>query len=594
MEKLRILQDFFIKDREGIFFYTGLKDRENSKSYLFINPVKKIICKNPDSILKTFNQLENYLKNGFYAAGFISYETGYILEKKLKNLIMHTDFPYIYFMIFKNCITFKNINLNNIPNKFSDYALYDIKPNLNFNEYKKNFSKIKNLIKTGETYQINYCFKLKFKFVGDFFSFYKDLNKNQMVSYSAFFKSKEYKIFSISPELFFRIKNNEILLKPMKGTLLKTKPIKNIIKKLKDKKNKAENVMIVDLIRNDLGKICRINSIKVLSLFQVENYKTLYQMTSTISGKLKIKNIYDIFKALFPSGSVTGAPKIRSMQIINETEKEQRKIYTGTLGFLTPEKNAVFNIPIRTVLLNDKNAELGIGSGVVYDSKAILEFSECLGKAKFLTILSKPFALIETIRIIKNKGYFLMDLHLRRLKKSCDFFKFNYNLKKIKKNLLKIRDDNDYKIRLLVFPDGNFKIEKFLYIKNKRELITFSEYKTDPENIFFYHKTTKRGIYENELKKARKKGFYDVIFLNKKNELTEGCISNIFIRKGKKFFTPPVKCGLLPGVYREYLLKKNPDKFKEKVLYAKDVFNADEIYLCNSVEGLKRVFLKKC
>lgn len=592
MENIKKIQDFFSRDKEGIFFHTGLKDKDNKKSYLFIDPIKKIICKNHKSIEKSFIEIEKYLKKGFYAAGFISYEAGYLFEKKLKKFAQHTVFPFFYFMIFKDSFSFKNINLNNFKNVFSEYVIYDMKPDINFDKYKQNFLKIKNLIKNGETYQINYCFKLKFKFAGNPFPFFKALDNNQKVSYAAFFKTKEFKILSFSPELFFRIKGNEIFLKPMKGTLLKNKKILNYIKKLQNEKNKAENVMIVDLIRNDLGKICKINSIKVPSLFKIEEYKTLYQMTSEIKGKLETKNLFEIFNALFPSGSVTGAPKIRAMQIIKEIEKEQRKIYTGAIGFITHKKNAVFNIPIRTILLNNNKGEIGIGSGIVNDSKVNSEFKECLGKAKFLTLLSKPFALIETMRIIKGKGYFLLNQHLKRLKKSCEFFNFKLNLKVIKDSLQKIKADRDYKIRLLVFPEGNFKIKKFLYKENHNKYIAFSKYKTNSKNIFLYHKTTIRDVYNSEYNKAKQNGFYDLIFLNEKGQVTEGCISNIFIKKGNVFYTPPVKCGILPGIFREYLLKKNPKKFKEKILYKKDITNADEIYLCNSVAGLKRVFLK--
>jgi para-aminobenzoate synthetase/4-amino-4-deoxychorismate lyase len=358
------------------------------------------------------------------------------------------------------------------------------------------------------------------------------------------------------------------------------------------KKIKQKNVMIVDLIRNDLGKICKINSISVPKLFHIEEYETLYQMTSEIRGKLKTKDFYKIFKALFPSGSVTGAPKIKAMELIKKFENTERKIYTGAIGFITPNKNAVFNIPIRTIVLKNNEGEIGIGSGIVYDSKAKSEYREYLGKAKFLLKTKKHFALIETMRIIKNKGYFLLLQHLSRLLNSCNFFKINCDINKIKNRLLKIKFDNDYKIRLLVFPDGKFKIEKNIYKENKSNLIDFSNFKTSSKNIFLYHKTTNREIYNKEYKNALKNGLFDVIFINEKDEITEGCISNIFIKVNGVFYTPPVKCGLLPGIYRNYLLNKDNKKYREKILFKKDILNADEIYLCNSVFFLKKVFYK--
>ncbi len=589
MIKLDKLKNFLENDEPGIFLYTGLKDKINRKSYLFLNPIDEIICKKPEDIAKCFSKIENFLKNGFYAAGFISYETGYFLEKKLNKFIKNYDFPFLNFLIFKRPFIFNNFCLDNAVITKNDYAVYNLKSNISFKEYKKNFIKIKNLIKNGEVYQINYCFKLNFNFAGNISSFFLDLNNNQKVSYCAFIKNKNYKILSFSPELFFKIENNKIILKPMKGTLLKNDKKKSIIKTLKNEKNKAENVMIVDLIRNDLGKICKINSIKATSLFTIEEYDTLYQMTSEIKGTLKTKNIFNIIKSIFPSGSVTGAPKIRAMEILKEIEKENRFFYTGAIGFFSPEKNSVFNIPIRTIMVKNNKCEIGIGSGIVYDSKLKSEYKECLGKANFLTKLTRSFALIETLRIIKNKGYFLLPFHLKRLLKSCKFFNFKFDLKKIKKSLIKIKPDSDYKIRLLLFPDGKYKIEKLIFKENSENKIRFSEIKINLNNIFLYHKTTNRTLYNKEYKESLKDGFIDCIFLNERNEVTEGCISNIFIKKNNIFYTPPVKSGLLPGVFREYLLKKNPEIFKEKILYKTDILNADEIYICNSVMGMKKV-----
>jgi len=583
------LNKFLNNEIDGILFYTGLKDKKNRYHYFFSDPKEKIVCNSVNNLHKSFKKINSLLKKGLFVVMAISYEAGYLFENKLRKNFFTTQYPLIYLFAFKKPLILKNMSLENF--KSDDFAIYNFNPDINYEHYFNNFSKIKNLIKNGEIYQLNYCFKLNFNFTGNPVSFFLNLIKNQKVSYSALFKIDGINIISLSPELFFRIKNDEIILKPMKGTLLKSAKNKNL-KNLLNEKNKAENVMIVDLIRNDLGKICKINSISVPKLFHIEEYETLYQMTSEIRGKLKTKDFYKIFKALFPSGSVTGAPKIRAMELIKEFENTERKIYTGAIGFITPNKNAVFNIPIRTIVLKNNEGEIGIGSGIVYDSKAKSEYRECLGKAKFLLKTKKHFALIETMRIIKNKGYFLLLQHLSRLLNSCNFFKINCDISKIKNRLLKIKFDNDYKIRLLVFPDGKFKIEKNIYKENKSNLIDFSNFKTSSKNIFLYHKTTNREIYNKEYKNALKNGLFDVIFINEKDEITEGCISNIFIKKEGIFYTPPVKCGLLPGIYRNYLLNKDNKKYREKILFKKDILNADEIYLCNSVFFLKKVFYK--
>lgn len=528
MDNYTKLKNFLNNEIDGILFYTGLKDKENKYHYFFSDPQNKIICNSVDNFEKSFQKINNLLKKGFYVVITISYEAGYLFENKLRKKIWKPEFPYFQIFAFKNPLILKNLPFENF--KSEDYIIYNFKPNMNYEKYSSNFLKIKNLIKNGEIYQLNYCFKLNFNFFGNPVSFFLDLIKNQNVSYSALFKINGINIISLSPELFFRIKNNEIILKPMKGTLLKTKKNKNF-NILLNEKNKAENLMIVDLIRNDLGKICKINSISVSKLFNIEEYETLYQMTSEIKGKLKTKNFYEIFKAIFPSGSVTGTPKIRAMELIKNFENMERKIYTGALGFLTPDKNAVFNIPIRTILIKNNIGEIGIGSGVVYDSKVKSEYRECLGKAKFLLKLKKTFAIIETMRIIKNKGYFLLNEHLLRLLNSCKFFKINCDIDKIKNQLLKIKFDTDCKIRLLVFADGKFKIEKSIYIENKSNFIEFSNFKISSKNIFLYHKTTNRKLYNKEYKNALKNGLFDVIFLNERDEITEGSISNIFIKK---------------------------------------------------------------
>jgi len=355
--------------------------------------------------------------------------------------------------------------------------------------------------------------------------------------------------------------------------------------------------MIVDLLRNDLGRVSRSGTVKTKRLFEVERYETLLQMISIVRSSLK-KNLtpYDLFKAIFPSGSVTGAPKINTMKIIDSLEKEMRYVYTGGVGFFAPDREAVFNVAIRTVLIDNKNnkGEMGVGSGIVYDADPYKEFEECKLKVNFLTQKKNDFRLIETILHKPRKGYFLLKLHIDRLLKSSEYFNFRcdkkYILKELKKLEKSFKDSFSYKVRLLLDRDGRIKLS-FSRISTNGKLakVRFSSKKTSKEDTFLYNKTTNRDLYNKEHKKWSKKGYFDIIFTNRQNQVTEGAISNVIIKKRDFYYTPPVECGLLNGVFRRYLLDNTTLLVKEKVLYKEDIKKADEVYMINSVRGMVKV-----
>ncbi len=608
---LSFLLNYLENKNNSVLFWNGKNDKENFKTYIFIEPAEIIKCFNGKNIKYKLLKLEEKLKKGYYIAGFISYEAGLIFEE-LVSFKTNFKFPVIWFGVYKKPLIFDHrkkrfMNNNKLNQQFkkynmqikNDYCIKDIKPNLEKKKYIKNIQIIKNCIEEGNTYQVNYTFKHKFNFKGKTENLFYNLCLKQSVAYASFIKTKDKDILSLSPELFFRRNKNNIYVKPMKGTIdrginykednIKEKKLQNSIK------NRAENVMIVDLLRNDLGRISKTGSVKVNKLFEVEKYETLFQMTSTIKSELKSGiSWYEIFKNIFPSGSVTGAPKISTMKIINDLEKEPRHIYTGSIGYITPDNKSVFNVSIRTVLIDKKTqqGEMGIGSGIVYDSDENDEYEECLLKSKFLTDKHKEFKLIETI-LWEKGNLFLLDLHLNRLQKSAKYFNFKYNKLKIIKNLYKKCKKFDYnkkyKIRLLLDIYSNISIISSQLDKQKKVKIKFSNKKTNPKNIVLYHKTTNRKFYDKELEKARKEGFFDVIFINKKEEITEGCISNIIIKKNNVFYTPPVKCGLLNGVYRQFLLEKEDFPLQEKILTKQDIFNADKVYLINSVRKIRKV-----
>jgi para-aminobenzoate synthetase/4-amino-4-deoxychorismate lyase len=633
-----IVKKVILTQKEFAIYETLKVDEDNFLSYIFFSPKGKLILTNPQNIEKFFEQLENKLNKGFYLAGFLSYELGYFLDYK-DSVYYNFKFPLAFFYVFEKPIVYNHktdifeegtdliqrLFSVDLVKENSKFKLTNFKLNTSKKEYVENVKKIKNYIFSGDTYQINYTIKLKFDFTGSILGLYNKLKQTQSVSYCAFIKTKDFSVISFSPELFFRKTTDIIIVKPMKGTIPRGKDVfedKIQVRKLQNSvKDRAENVMIVDLLRNDLGKISSYGEVKVKKLFEIEKYETLFQMTSTIQAKINPNiNLYKLFYSLFPSGSVTGAPKIRSMQIIKEVEKEPRYVYTGSVGFIKPNRDSVFNVAIRTLLIGKNGkAELGIGSGIVADSYPQKEYDECKLKYKFLITKIPKFRLVETILYcadfnyeIKNfydlnlnitkenfeQGYFLLKYHLERLKNSAMYFDFKFDegqifdkLYKLKKQLIK----QAYRIRLLLSKNGDVEIQKSVYdIKNfcskKIEKITISKSFVDKNNVFLYHKTTNRRVYNKEYKKYSGR-FFDVLFINKNGEVTETSRANVFVKIGDYYYTPPKSSGLLNGVFKKFLIEQNKDKIKDKTISIDEVFKSEKLFITNAVFGIKEVKL---
>lgn len=595
---------FKLPDDNFVLLETNRFDKDNERSYLFSNPAEIIASYKPEDVKKNLFEVEGYVSKGYYAAGFISYEAGFSFEDDLKGLETDRSFPLLWFGIYKKPRIFaRGDRVVFRHDAETRYSIKNLRPNITKDKYIHNIKKIKHFIRKGDTYQVNYTFKYKFDFSGSMYGFYEDMKAKQSVSYSAFIKTQEFSILSLSPELFFRRRDSRIEVRPMKGTFDRGRDLEEDeynIKLLEHSlKNRSENVMIVDLLRNDLGRISRTGTVRTEKLFKVERYETLLQMISIVKSSLK-KNItlYDLFKAIFPSGSVTGAPKISTMKIIDSLENEDRHIYTGGIGFLAPGGESVFNVAIRTALIDmrAKKGEMGVGSGIVYDSDPEKEFEECKLKTKFIDGKQKVFKLIETILWKRNIGYFLLGLHLERMSSSAEYFGFICDAKAIIRRLKELEkryfNGYDYRVRLLLDKDGKLEVSfKRIDKSPGLAMARFSSRMTYSGDIFLYHKTTNREVYDEEYKKGHNKGYFDVIFTNEKGEVTEGSITNIMIKKGRTYYTPPVRCGLLNGVFRRYILETKNIPVVEKVLYKEDIRKADEIYMLNSVRGMVRVKL---
>lgn len=582
------------------FFYTP-PIYGSSKSYLFLKPKQVVTIKSGLNIEEKLKSVDELISKGFDGYALLNYEAGYLFEKSF-NKYLPKNINLIQFFFYNPEDVFE-INSSKIDLTISDnFIVNNFKLNTTRKEFDKSINKIKSLIAEGDTYQVNYTVKGKFNFSGSFAGLFANLVFNQSARYTSFIKNKNKLIISLSPELFFETDLKKIISKPMKGTTQRGVDVTSDsfaeYNLRNSTKNIAENVMIVDLIRNDLGRISKYGSVKVKDIFEVQKYESVFQMISTIEGKLKRnKHLSDIIKNIFPCGSITGAPKIRTMEIIKSLEKEERCIYTGSIGLIRNRK-ITFNIPIRTLLIdkNTNTGEIGLGSGIVWDSSADEEYNETLLKGNFLTHPNKHFEIFETMKI-ENGNIKLLKHHLERMKSTADYFLFCFDATIIKDFISAIKTQNPNgtkRIKLLLSKSGSLRFEITELPVNKAEInIIISTKRISSTDKFQYFKTTNRSLYDSETKKYSTKGFFEVIYFNERNELAEGAITNIFVRKGKVIFTPPIKCGLLSGIYRKYLMNKN-SMIKEKTLYLQDLIDGDEIFLTNALRGkvkVNRLFL---
>ena len=556
----------------SVLLVTSRRAHESQKSYLFTDPEYVFILDSLERLPQLLQQLDAAPRSGLYAAGYLSYECGYADEAPLLS-----PEPLAWFGFYRKPVVF-----DYVPEEVGQFVPPNPLLDISKDEYFRKFDKIKSQIKAGNTYQVNLTTRLRWKNAMDSATLFAHLMAVQPVEFGAFINIDGIQILSASPELFFRRKGDRIITRPMKGTAPRGFSIDEQRVNSKwlanDDKNRSENVMIVDLLRNDLRRICLVNTVTVDELFAIEAFPTVLQMVSTISGELRQGITYtEIFQALFPCGSITGAPKIRTMQIIRQLEDYPRGVYTGTIGFIAPDE-AVFNVAIRTLVLQNNEGRMGIGGGIVWDSDPLEEYNECRLKGAFLNQSSAPFQLIETL--LWDQEYTFLSEHLSRLVASAEYF--NFNIVDIKSRL-PTNFPQPQRVRLLLSRDGTVDITAtpLTSVSSGRAMI--SNKRTNPNDLFLRHKTTRRDLYDLEYRSAQSAGYDDAVFMNTEGNITEGAIHNIFIVKDGEWFTPPVTDGLLPGIFRSFL------NVNERHITLDDLLSADEIYLGNSVRGLRKI-----
>ena len=570
---------------------------------LFSKPKEIVSATEPDEVGPALARLEAGTAGGLHAAGFLAYELGYVLEPKLRDLLPEgRNVPLLWFGLYDAPREMSESEVDHwlaTHTKSGSYQFTSVTTAWNQQEYESRFAAVQEKIRAGDIYQLNLTFKARFRLEGSPLTFYRDMRRRQRVAYAGIVDTGEVTVLSASPELFIEKQGRVVSTRPMKGTAPRAgtpeadAEARRVLST--DVKQRAENLMIVDLMRNDLGRLAEVGSVGVTDLFTVETFRTLHQMTSGVEATLKEGvGLGDLVRAIFPPGSVIGAPKIRAMELIRDYETEPRGVYCGAIGHVTPQGGALFNVAIRTpVIFRGGQGEMGIGSGVVYDSVGAKEYAECLLKMKFLTDPPKSFELIETLLHEPGAGFWLLDGHLARLRASADYFGYAYDDAEVRAALdraVEGRPEARLRVRLLLAEDGKVTVtaaEQPLQAPDAVMRYVVSETRVDSANPFLFHKTTRRELYDREWQHyAETVGADEVLYLNERGELAEGSRTNVFVERDGALLTPPLASGLLPGVLRRDLIAQG--KAKEAVLTLDDLARADAVYVGNSVRGLVR------
>lgn len=557
---------------------------------IFSSPAQIISTYKGDEIPLIMEKLETLSAEGKYLAGFIAYEASPFFDpaNEVKD---SADFPLLWFAVYQEAPRL----LDSIEEPNENGLIPLLSPDINRTDYLEKIRSIKKYIYDGDIYQANYTFRFRADKAKTPAEYFVQRFINHPAPYAAFINTADFKIASLSPELFLERNGAYLKSSPMKGTASSVGEAGKLAADTlqADQKNRAENLMITDMVRNDMGRICEFGTVKTEKLFAIETYNTVHQMISTVTGKLRTDtSLKSIFSGLFPPASITGAPKIRAMQLIKELENSPRKIYTGTIGCFCPGQKFLFNVAIRTFLYQHGAVELGSGGGIVADSQPEDEWQECMIKKSFASYFKNTIEILETLLWEKDKGFSDIEEHLERAENTASLFCFKWNTDEIEKKLAELNKELSSlheltRIRLLFSKNGTIKTEysplAFKGWGKELARIRISQRTVSSSNIFLQHKTTARDLYNSEYKNALADGFDEVIFLNEKSEITEGAITNIFVRKNGKYHTPPLHCGLLNGIWRKQQIKFL--NATESVIKISDLIDAEEIIIGNSVRG---------
>jgi para-aminobenzoate synthetase / 4-amino-4-deoxychorismate lyase len=564
----------------------------------FEAPERILVAWNAAEVQATLRELEAATRDGLWGAGFIAYEAAVAFGLEVR--APQPGLPLVWFGIYDRAVPAQ------APTAVADAKALAAawEPSLDASLHARALDALQERIAWGDTYQVNFTFPLHARFGGDPWYSFSSLFEAQRPGHAAYLDTGRFVIASASPELFFDWDDDRLRTRPMKGTAPRGRTASEDEARAQalaaSEKDRAENLMIVDMLRNDLGRVAVPGTIRVTELFAVERYPTLFQMTSSVEARTKA-SFSEIFGALFPCASVTGAPKVRTMEIIAKTETTPRGVYTGAIGYVGPGRRATFNVAIRTAVVDRDSGEAvyGVGSGVVADSRAAAEYGECLLKARILS--EPPFRLLETMRWTPEEGFFLGEAHLDRLLASARFFGGDVSRADILAEMaaLEARLDRPSRVRLLVDLDGRIEVEASLLSPRMgpapsvdapsttqgRTPVALARTPVDETSPWLFHKTTRREAYDRAL--AERPDVDDVILWNSQGEVTEACRSNVVLDLGGGLITPSISCGLLAGTFRAHLLTSG--QIREEAFKVADLLAARRVFLVNSVRGWQEV-----
>ena len=571
---------------------------------VFTNPSTILTAHDASEVADVIQAVDAATQAGAYAAGFISYEAAPAFEPSATvKAGGHT--PLASFGIFESPHP-GFVQQNSITPQVSAWVL-----DTRFADYNATLTTIHDAIERGDTYQINYTLRTHAQLIGDGFAYYEQLRRAQRADYCAYLDWGDVQVLSISPELFFTRTGDSVVTRPMKGTARRgVMPDEDAAlgKWLyESRKNRAENLMIVDLLRNDLSRLAELGGVTVPALFTIERYPTVMQMTSTVQATLRPHvTLWDVLAALFPCGSITGAPKLKSMEIIAALEKTPRGPYCGAVGYIKPGGDAVFNVAIRSVVLTTKTGamECGLGGGITWDSNPVEEFEEVKTKAQFLEHRSAGFDLIETLRLEQGR-LTLRHRHHARLSASAAALGFPKPTALLDVALDEFAAQYPkgvYRVRLLYSVAGTVHLEGFALDDAGSGLGSDPNLGSDPKptksaktvsvdiaqgsvsshDLFLRHKTTRRTVYEHYFQQAEPDTF-DVLLWNERGEVTEFTRGNVVAEINGRRITPPLSCGLLSGTLRQELLEE--EQIEERILTLQELQRVSALWFINGVRG---------
>lgn len=546
-----------------------------------------------EEVLPVLAEIEREVAAGAHAVGLLAYEAAPAFDPAL-SAHPPSSFPLAWWGLFDPpAVIDLEAALESAPAPRLDW-----RPLVSQDEHRRAVERIRELIAAGETYQVNYTFPLETGFAGEPLELFLALCQAQRAGCCGYLDLGRFAICSASPELFFELDGERVVCRPMKGTAPRAPGLAQDLERASglaaSEKNCAENVMIVDMVRNDLGKVALPGSVMTERLLEVETYPTVHQLTSTVSARTRAP-LTEILRALFPCASITGAPKVRATRFIRELEPHPRGVYTGTLGWVAPGRRIRFNVAIRTVTV-DREAALaryGVGGGIVWDSDPAAEYQECRTKALVLTAAPPVFELLETLLWRPRRGFFLLDRHLDRLLGSAGYFGFEVAREDVIAALSEAAAGFEpvrQRVRLLADRHGRVRVEAKPFPCDGRRVwkVALCRRPIDPADPFLWHKTTWRRTYEKA--RAKHPGCDDVILVNPAGELTELTVGNLVLQRDGRHLTPPAASGLLPGTYRAELLARG--RIEEARLFPRDLARGEAVFLISSVRGWVRLVVE--